>query len=73
MNKKYLFGGGLKFISFKGFIGGYVYVVLEMWEEGDLKLFKFWNLWGEVEWEGDWSDGSKFWIVDMMIKLVCVM
>ena len=69
VNKKYLFGGGSKPTSSKGFIGGHAYAVLKTWEEGDLKLLKLRNPWGEVEWEGDWSDGSKLWTPDMMKKL----
>ncbi|WPH00465.1 Hypothetical protein R9X50_00329400 [Acrodontium crateriforme] len=69
VNKKYLFGGGSKPTSSKGFIGSHAYAVLEAWEEGDLKLLKLRNPWGEVEWEGDWSDGSKLWTADMMTKL----
>ncbi|KAF2724260.1 cysteine proteinase [Polychaeton citri CBS 116435] len=69
VNRKYLFGGGSKHTSTKGFVGGHAYAVLQAWEEGDLKLLKLRNPWGEVEWEGDWSDGSKLWTADMMTKL----
>lgn len=69
VNQKYLFGGGSKATGSKGFVGGHAYAVLEAWEEGDLKLLKLRNPWGETEWEGDWSDGSKLWTADMMIKL----
>lgn len=69
VNKKYLFGGGSKPTSTKGFIGGHAYAVLKVFEEGDLKLLKMRNPWGEVEWEGDWADGSKLWTPEMMIKL----
>lgn len=70
VNEKYLFGGGSKPTGSKGFVGSHAYAVLEAWEEGDLKLLKLRNPWGEVEWEGDWSDGSKLWTADMMTKLV---
>ncbi|KAK5119192.1 hypothetical protein LTR85_007806 [Meristemomyces frigidus] len=69
VNEKYLFGGGSKPTGSKGFVGSHAYAVLEAWEEGDLKLLKLRNPWGEVEWEGDWSDGSKLWTADMMTKL----
>lgn len=69
VNKKYLFGGGSKPTSTKGFVGGHAYAVLRVFEEGDLKLLKMRNPWGEVEWEGDWADGSKLWTPEMMIKL----
>lgn len=69
VNQKYLFGGGSKATGSKGFVGGHAYAVLEAWEEGDLKLLKLRNPWGETEWEGDWSDGSKLWTAEMMIKL----
>jgi hypothetical protein len=69
VNEKYLFGGGSKPNATKGFIGGHAYAVLRAWEEGDLKLLKLRNPWGETEWEGDWSDGSKLWTPEMMTKL----
>lgn len=69
VNKKYLFGGGSKPSSPKGLISGHAYAVLEAWEEGDLKLVKIRNPWGDTEWEGDWSDGSKLWTAEMMTKL----
>lgn len=69
VNEKYLFGGGSKPTATKGFIGGHAYAVLKAWEEGDLRLLKLRNPWGEVEWEGDWSDGSKLWTAEMMTKL----
>ncbi|CAK4034443.1 Calpain-type cysteine protease DEK1 [Lecanosticta acicola] len=69
VNEKYLFGGGSRQNGSKGFVGGHAYAVLEAWEEGGLKLLKLRNPWGETEWEGDWSDGSKLWTADMMTKL----
>ena len=69
VNEKYLFGGGTKPNDTKGFIGGHAYAVLKAFEEGDLRLLKLRNPWGEVEWEGNWSDGSKLWTPDMMRKL----
>ena len=69
VNEKYLFGGGSKPAASKGFIGGHAYAVLKTWEEGDLKLLKLRNPWGESEREGDWSDGSKLWTAEMMQKL----
>lgn len=69
VNKLYLFGGGSKQGDTKGFIGGHAYAVLQAWEEGDLRLLKIRNPWGDTEWEGDWSDGSKLWTPEMMTKL----
>lgn len=69
VNVKYLFGGGSKPTSAKGFVGSHAYAVLQAWEEGDLKLLKLRNPWGRTEWEGDWSDGSKLWTPEMMQKL----
>lgn len=69
VNVKYLFGGGSKPTATKGFVGGHAYAVLRTWEEGDVRLVKLRNPWGEVEWEGDWSDGSKLWTPEMMTKL----
>jgi hypothetical protein len=48
VNKKYLFGGGSTPTGSKGFVGGHAYAVLEAWEEGDLRLLKLRNPWGEV-------------------------
>lgn len=70
VNEKYLFGGGSSRKDVKGFIGGHAYAVLQAWEEDGLKLLKLRNPWGRVEWEGDWSDGSKLWTAEMMEKLV---
>lgn len=70
VNTKYLFGGSSKPSGGRGFVGGHAYAVLQTWEEDDLRLLKLRNPWGEVEWDGDWSDGSKLWTADMMIKLV---
>ncbi|KAK4944745.1 hypothetical protein LTR10_015915 [Elasticomyces elasticus] len=69
VNDKYLFGGGSQVTGHKGVIGGHAYAVLQAWEEGDLRLLKLRNPWGETEWEGDWSDGSKLWTPAMMTKL----
>ena len=69
VNIKYLFGGGSRPSPTKGFVGGHAYAVLQAWEEGDLKLLKLRNPWGDTEWEGDWSDGSKLWTPEMMTKL----
>ncbi|KAK4497741.1 hypothetical protein PRZ48_010394 [Zasmidium cellare] len=69
VNKRYLFGGGSRQGDTKGFIGGHAYAVLQTWEEGDLRLLKIRNPWGDTEWEGDWSDGSKLWTPEMMTKL----
>ncbi|KAF2206309.1 hypothetical protein CERZMDRAFT_72258 [Cercospora zeae-maydis SCOH1-5] len=71
VNEKYLFGGGSKPTGTKGFIGGHAYAVLDKYEDpdSDLKLLKLRNPWGETEWDGDWSDGSKLWTAAMMTKL----
>lgn len=69
VNEKYLFGGNSKSRSTKGVVANHAYAVLKTWEEGDLKLVKLRNPWGETEWDGDWSDGSKLWTPDMMRKL----
>ena len=53
----------------KGVVGTHAYAVLEAWEGDGLRMLKLRNPWGEVEWEGDWSDGSKLWTADMMNKL----
>ena len=69
VNKDYLFGGGSKNSESHGMIGGHAYTVLQVWEEGDLRLLKIKNPWGEQEWDGAWSDGSEKWTPKMMEKL----
>jgi len=71
VNKKYLWGGGSKRQSSKGVVGGHAYAVLRTWEseDGALKLVKLRNPWGDTEWEGDWSDGSKLWTPQKMVEL----
>ena len=54
VNEKYLFGGGTRAVPSRGFVGGHAYTVLRTYEEGDLRLLKLRNPWGETEWEGDW-------------------
>lgn len=55
--------------AIKGLVGSHAYAVLQAWEEGDLRLLKIRNPWGDGEWEGDWADGSKLWTPSMMEKL----
>ncbi|KAK1082050.1 hypothetical protein LTR33_004194 [Friedmanniomyces endolithicus] len=69
VNENFLFGGGSKRKDSKGVVGGHAYTVLRTFEEGDLRLLQLRNPWGRTEWEGDWSDGSKLWTPEMMIKL----
>jgi hypothetical protein len=69
VNRKYLFGGSSQEAFRKGIYETHAYVVLEAWEEGDLRLVKIRNPWGEREWTGDWSDGDKLWTAEMMTKL----
>jgi hypothetical protein len=69
VNKKYLFGGSSQEAFRKGIYETHAYVVLQAWEEGDLRLVKIRNPWGEREWTGDWSDGDKLWTAEMMTKL----
>ncbi|KAF1817906.1 cysteine proteinase, partial [Dissoconium aciculare CBS 342.82] len=69
VNKKYLFGCSSHLAFRKGIYETHAYVVLQAWEEGDLKLVKIRNPWGEREWMGDWSDGDKLWTAEMMTKL----
>ncbi|TKA45628.1 hypothetical protein B0A54_04167 [Friedmanniomyces endolithicus] len=69
VNENFLFGGGSKRKDSKGVVGGHAYTVLRTFEEGDLRLLQLRNPWGRTEWKGDWSDGSKLWTPEMMIKL----
>lgn len=72
VNSKYLFGGGTHYNNnkeYKGLAASHEYAVLEVFEEDDLRLVKIRNPWGDSEWNGDWSDGSRMWTGELMTKL----
>ncbi|KAL9062478.1 MAG: hypothetical protein Q9157_008888, partial [Trypethelium eluteriae] len=68
VNKEFLFSCGLrtsKYETKKGLVFGHAYSVLDAVEhtrDGKLyRLVKLRNPWGDSEWSGAWSDGSKEW------------
>ncbi|KAK0836168.1 hypothetical protein LTR73_000669 [Friedmanniomyces endolithicus] len=75
VNENFLFGGGSKRKDSKGVVGGYViHGVRELMDAslspGTRHLLTLLHLEvGRTEWKGDWSDGSKLWTPEMMIKL----
>lgn len=46
-----------------GLISGHLYTLLEAkgWDKKGVKLVKFRNPWGSVEWKGNWSDDDEKW------------
>ena len=57
-----------------GLVSGHAYTVLEAKEvetedHQKVKLLKIRNPWGNTEWKGPWSDGSKEWTPEMMQEL----
>ncbi|KAF2761112.1 cysteine proteinase, partial [Pseudovirgaria hyperparasitica] len=75
VNKDFLFGCGSRYgrdsdpRDDEGFVRGHAYSVLEAREVNELRLLKIRNPWGETEWNGAWSDGSKEWTPEMMKEL----
>ncbi|CAG8760522.1 12315_t:CDS:2, partial [Cetraspora pellucida] len=54
----------------KGTISNHAYSILRTAETDDgIKLLQIRNPWGTTEWTGAWSDGSKEWTPERMIKL----
>ncbi|CAG8774555.1 35318_t:CDS:2, partial [Racocetra persica] len=53
----------------KGTISGHAYSILRTDECDGIKLLQVRNPWGTTEWTGAWSDGSKEWTPERMIKL----
>ncbi|CAG8545766.1 2665_t:CDS:2 [Dentiscutata heterogama] len=54
----------------KGTISNHAYSILRTAETDDgIKLLQMRNPWGKTEWTGAWSDGSKEWTPERMIKL----
>jgi len=72
VNEKFLFSAGFKYI--KGLISGHSYAILKAVEAEDEKgnttrFVLVRNPWGDSEWTGRWSDGSKEWSPYWMDKL----
>lgn len=76
VNKEFLFGcatgrfddwqGSGKKADRKGIQPRHAYSIMEAREVNGLRLLKIRNPWGEREWTGPWSDGSKEWNGEML-------
>ena len=59
------FMGGSDLLASSGLVGSHAYSLLSavdiMTDNGEVRLVKLRNPWGESEWKGDWSDESPTW------------
>ena len=77
MNKKFLFGVGTKVYKNsdlggkdrQGIKDGHAYSVLKAATYRGTRLLLVKNPWGDSEWTGPWSDGSKEWTLDALKAL----
>ncbi|KAG0652363.1 Calpain-type cysteine protease DEK1 [Hyphodiscus hymeniophilus] len=77
VNKHFLFGAGTREyghpdpseLGRQGIEDGHAYSVLRAVEYEGVRLLMVKNPWGETEWNGKWSDGSKEWTPDAIKKL----
>ena len=53
----------------KGLVPGHAYTILNIKEINykgyNVRLLKLRNPWGNTEWSGDWSDGSRLWTEEL--------
>ncbi len=54
-----------------GIVPGHAYSIIKAKKLGKHRLLCLRNPWGSFEWKGDWSDDSKLWDQNMMIKMRC--
>ena len=58
----------------KGLVPGHAYTILNIKEINykgyNVRLLKLRNPWGNTEWSGDWSDGSRLWTEELKKELV---
>ena len=52
---------GARYVTVNGLIGGHAYSVLRAVEHEGKRFVVIRNPWGDSEWTGPWSDGSKEW------------
>jgi len=45
----------------RGIVTGHAYSVLNVYEDGELRLLELRNPWARGEWTGDWGPGSRKW------------
>ncbi|KAI5814597.1 hypothetical protein BZA77DRAFT_356388 [Pyronema omphalodes] len=73
VNKDFLFGAsfntGEKDAERRGVEGGHAYSVLKAVEAKGERFVLIRNPWGQIEWRGPWSDGSKEWTPEWMSLL----
>ena len=77
VNKKFLFGAGTRQYGHpdpdekgrQGIEDGHAYSVLRAAEYQNNRLLMVKNPWGETEWNGPWSDGSKEWTAEAIKEL----
>ncbi|OTB02778.1 hypothetical protein M426DRAFT_13201 [Hypoxylon sp. CI-4A] len=74
VNNEFLFGcstgmWGVGWGDRKGIIELHAYSVMKAVEINDLRLIQLKNPWGKDEWKGAWSDGSKEWTAEWLLKL----
>ncbi|KAG6886853.1 hypothetical protein C0995_003947 [Termitomyces sp. Mi166 len=60
---------GCGHFSVNGLIGGHAYSVLRAVEYNRKRFVVLRNPWGNLEWNGPWSDGSKEWSADWLPAL----
>lgn len=73
VNEEFLFGcSSCLFAGWgerKGIIEGHAYSIMRAVEMDGQRLLLLKNPWGKGEWTGSWSDGSKEWTPEWMMKL----
>ncbi|KAI5920972.1 hypothetical protein F4810DRAFT_702610 [Camillea tinctor] len=75
VNDEFLFGcstgmwGGTCWGERKGIVELHAYSVMRAVELDGQRLVLLKNPWGKGEWKGAWSDGSKEWTADWLLKL----
>ncbi|KFY01851.1 hypothetical protein O988_02506 [Pseudogymnoascus sp. VKM F-3808] len=73
VNEEFLFGcSSCLFAGWgerKGIIEGHAYSIMRAVEMDGQRLLLLKNPWGKGEWTGPWSDGSKEWTPEWMMKL----
>lgn len=77
VNQHFLFGAGTRTYGHpdpdekgrQGIEDGHAYSVLRAVEYEGNRLLMIKNPWGETEWNGPWSDGSKEWTAEAIKKL----
>lgn len=60
---------GKSFIAVEGLIGGHAYSILKAIEVAGKRFVLLRNPWGVSGWKGPWSDGSKEWTTEWLMRL----